>query len=491
MQIDNLKQNRSSRRASLNILLLLLIVMPVSVFAQDKESIDALRQMGKAFSSIAEKTSPAVVGLKSEVVVSRDSSTSREWPFNDDLYEYFFGPRTPRPRSPRREYQQPVTTMGSGFIISSDGYILTNNHMVEDAKKVKIELADGRKFDAKIIGTDPESDIAVVKIEAENLPYLELADSEDLEVGEWVLAIGNPLGLSHTVTAGIVSAKGRSVGLADFESFIQTDAAINRGNSGGPLINLDGKVVGINTAIVGATGNIGIGFAIPINIVKYAYNQLREGGSVERGYMGIQFEELTPGVAASLGLAKDTKGVTIVDVVEGSAAEEAGLQQYDVIVELDGQPVEGGNEFLNRVAMLKPGSKVNLVVIRDGKRKPVTIKLGKRPPREELLGSLKPETTEVLGFAVQDLTDELIDRFGYEKEKGVIVTEVDPGSEAAEKGIAPGTLIKEVNRKPISNTRQFNEEIKNAKKSGGALLLVKLPNGYTKIVFIEFSESQK
>lgn len=490
MQIDRVKSNKTSfRRTSLYILLLVLIVTPVSVFGQDKDSIAAMRQMGKAFSSIAKKASPAVVSLKAELAVSRDSSTYREWPLDDDLYEFFFGPRSPRPRSPRRQYQQPVTTMGSGFIISEDGYILTNNHMVEDAKEVKIELADDRKFDAKIIGTDPESDIAVVKIDAENLPYLELGDSDELEVGEWVLAIGNPLTFSHTVTAGIVSAKGRSVGLAYFESFIQTDAAINRGNSGGPLINLDGKVVGINTAIVGATGNIGIGFAIPINMAKYAYKQLREGGSVERGYMGIQFEELTSEVAAYLGLNKDTKGVTVVDVVEGSAAEEAGLHQYDVIVELDGQPVESGNEFLNHVAMLKPGSKVNLVVMRDGKTKPVTVKLGKRPPREELLGSLKPETTEELGFAVQDLTDELTERFGYEKEKGVIVTEVDPGSEASEKGISPGTLIKEVNRKPISNTRQFNEEIKKAKKSGGALLLVKLPNGYTKIVFIEFSKS--
>jgi serine protease Do len=353
---------------------------------------------------------------------------------------------------------------------------------------VKIELADGRKFDAEIIGTDPESDIAVVKIEAENMPYLELADSDELEVGEWVLAIGNPLSLSHTVTAGIVSAKGRSVGLANFESFIQTDAAINRGNSGGPLLNLDGQVVGINTAIVGATGNIGIGFAIPINMVKYVYKQLREGGAVERGYIGVTFDQLTPGLAMSLDLDRDTKGIIITEVVKGTPAEEAGLQQYDVIVELDGEAVGNNNEFLNRVAMYKPGTKIKLVVLRDGKRKPVTIKLGKRPPTEELYGTLKPETTEELGFTVRDLSDEFAERFGYEDEKGVIVMEVDPGSQAAEKGVSPGTLIKEVNRKPISNTRQFNDEIKKAKKNGGALLLVKLPNGYTKIVFIEFSE---
>ncbi|MBN2316958.1 MAG: Do family serine endopeptidase [Sedimentisphaerales bacterium] len=489
MQTRSMKSNRTFfRSASIYLLFLLLIVTPISVFAEDQESVAALRHMGKAFTSIAKKASPAVVSLKAEIDASRDASTSREWPFDDDLFEFFFGPRSPRQRTPRSQPRQSVTTMGSGFIISEDGYILTNNHMVEDAKKVKIELADSRKFDAEIIGTDPESDIAVVKIEAENLPYLELANSDELEVGEWVLAIGNPLSLSHTVTAGIVSAKGRSVGLANFESFIQTDAAINRGNSGGPLLNLDGRVVGINTAIVGATGNIGIGFAIPINMVKYVYKQLREGGSVERGYMGIQFEELSPGVATSLGLNKDTKGVTIVDVVEGSAAADAQLQQYDVIVELNGEPIESGNEFLNHVAMLKPGTKVNLVIMRDGKRKPVTIQLGKRPPTEELYGTLKPETTEELGFTVRDLSDELAERFGYENKKGVIVMEVDPGSQAAEKGISPGTLIEEVNRKPISNTRQFNDEIKKAKKNGGALLLVDLPNGYRKIVFIDFSE---
>ncbi|MEJ2701050.1 MAG: Do family serine endopeptidase [Sedimentisphaerales bacterium] len=489
MQIDNLKHNRTSfRRASTYVLLFLLIVMPVSAFAEDQNSVAALREMGQAFSSIAEKASPAVVGLSSQVSVSRDSQSYRQYPFDDDLFEFFFGPRTPRQRTPQRR-QQPVVTMGSGFIISPDGYILTNNHMVQDAKKIKIELADDRKFDAEVIGTDPESDIAVVKIDTENLPYLEMGDSDNLKVGEWVLAIGNPLGFSHTVTAGIVSAKGRSgMGLANFESFIQTDAAINRGNSGGPLLNLEGKVVGINTAIVGATGNIGIGFAIPINMAKYAYKQLKEGGSVERGFLGISFGQLDPGSAATLGLAKDTKGIIVTDVRDDTPAQDAGLQPYDVIVELDGAPVGTNNEFLNHVAMLKPGTKINLVVLRDGKRKPFTIKLGKRPPEEELSGALQPETTEELGFTVQDLTKEYADRFGYGDEKGVIVTEVDAGSQAADDGMTPGTLIKEVNRQPVTNTRQFNDAIKKAKKSGGALLLVKLPNGYTKIVYIKFSE---
>ncbi|GAH17707.1 unnamed protein product, partial [marine sediment metagenome] len=234
-------------------------------------------------------------------------------------------------------------------------------------------------------------------------PYLELADSDALEVGEWVLAIGNPLGLSHTVTAGIVSAKGRSgFGLADFENFIQTDAAINFGNSGGPLINLDGKVVGINAAIAGSTGNIGIGFAIPINMAKHAYEQLVKGGTVERGYLGVKIEDPTDETAPFFGLKKNAKGALISEVVEDSAADKAGLKHNDVILELNGEPVESSAAFRNQVAMLKPGSRISLVVWRDRKRKAITVKLGKRPSTEELNGNLSPETLDELGFTVQD-----------------------------------------------------------------------------------------
>ena len=352
--------------------------------------------------------------------------------------------------------------------------MLTNNHMVEEADKVTVELADGRKFTAEIIGTDPASDIAVIKIDADNLPYLELADSDTLEVGEWVLAIGNPLGFSHTVTAGIVSAKGRSVGLAKIENFIQTDAAINRGNSGGPLLNLEGKVVGMNTAIYGVTGNIGIGFAIPVNMAKHAYKQLREGGSVERGFLGISFEDITPELAAALDLKTDTRGVVIKEVIPDSAAEKAGLQGYDVIIEFEGQPVEKSNDFLNRVAMLSPDTKVEVVVLRDGKRKTYTVKLGKRPPEDELTGTLPTDTIKELGFSVVNLTDDLADNLGYEGESGVVVREVESGSEAEKAGIVPGALIKEVNRKEVRNTKEFNEAIKQAMKKGQALLLIRI-----------------
>ena len=476
MKISSLKQNKTrSHYIVISTLLILLFISPISVFAQDQDSIATLRQMGKAFASIAEKTSPAVVSLTSERTITRDYPSMREWPFGEpfsDPFEFFF--RRPQRQQQPRRYREPRTAQGSGFIISADGYILTNNHMVAESEKVEIELTDGRKFTAKIIGADSDSDVAVVKIDASDLPYLELADSDALEVGEWVLAIGNPLGLSHTVTAGIVSAKGRSgFGLADFENFIQTDAAINFGNSGGPLINLDGKVVGINTAIAGSTGNIGIGFAIPINMAKHAYEQLVKGGTVERGYLGIGIEDLTDETAPFFGLKKNAKGVLISEVTEDSAAEKAGLKHNDVIIELNGEPVESRDAFRNQVAMLKPGTRINLVVWRDKKRKAITVKLGKRPPTDELTGNLSPETINELGFTVEDLTDEQAERYGYEGQSGVIVREVESGSQAEQKGIVRGALIKEVNQQKVRNTREFNDAIKEARKEGAALLLVK------------------
>ncbi len=476
MTVDSLKQHTKSSRFRVvsSLCLLTLLLVPISVLGHDSDSITALRQMGKAFSSIAEKASPAVVSLTVYRPASRDSQMYRQSPFGnpeEDLFD-FFRRQSPRRRSPQR--RETEKAQGSGFIISPDGYILTNNHMVGGAEKVEIVLSDGRKFKAKIIGTDEATDIAVVKIHAEDLPHLELADSDKLEVGEWVLAIGNPLGLSHTVTAGIVSAKGRGqLGLASIENFIQTDAAINFGNSGGPLLNLDGKVVGMNTAIVGASGNIGLGFAIPINMARRAYEQLLDGGKIERGFLGIEFKELIPELAASLGLEEDTRGVLISDVRPDTAAEKAGLERYDVIVELDGDPVIKGNEFLNRVAILNPGTKIKIVVLRDGKRENFTIKLGKRPTEEELAGGLPSDTAEELGFTVVTLTDEMAERFGYEGESGVIVSTVVPGSDASELLITPGAIIKEVNRRKVRNKEEFYEEIKEAKKKGGALLLVK------------------
>jgi len=446
-----------------------LLAAPRSAPAEQDESIAALRNLSRAFSSIYQKTSPAVVGIKAERKVSAQSPYS-EVP-NEDLWEWFFRRQMPQQeRTPRRQYSQ--TAQGSGFIISADGYILTNNHLVGEAQKVEVELQDERKFTATIIGSDPESDVAVIKIDAQDLPRIELADSDKLEVGEWVIAIGSPFGLKSTLTAGIVSATGRSnVGLTTYENFIQTDAAINFGNSGGPLINLDGKAVGINSAIVGPSGNIGIGFAIPMNMARNIFEQLRDTGEIVRGFLGVLPQDIDAEMAGMFGL-ENGKGVAITEVTPDSAADRAGFKHNDIILELDGKAVGSASEFRARIAKFKPGEKVEITVWRDGKKTTLTPTLDKRPsPKELVRGATPPEVN--LGFTVQDLTDELAKGLGLEGERGVVVTGVDSGSPAEKAGIAPGVLIKEVNRKPVSNVREFSRAVTEVKDQGKVMLLVK------------------
>ncbi|UCG56995.1 MAG: Do family serine endopeptidase [Phycisphaerales bacterium] len=476
------RKRRILRHFVIPTVFVLLFVVPLSGFAAEQESIAALRQMGKAFASIAEKTSPAVVGIKAEKEVSsEDYPTMRQSPygnpFDEDLFEYFF-----RRRSPRRYRQTPrprQVAQGSGFIISTDGYILTNNHLVGEAEEITVRLADDRKFTAKLIGTDPESEVALVKIDADDLPVLKLADSDALEVGEWVIAIGNPFGLTHTVTAGIVSAKGRSnIGVASYEDFIQTDAAINFGNSGGPLLNLDGEAVGINTAIIGPGGNVGIGLAIPINMAKAVQEQLLDTGKVVRGFLGVGIQDFDPEMSELLD--QEGPGVIIQEVTEGSAAEDAGVKVYDVVVELDGEPVDSANDFRNRVAMHKPGTKIELTVVRDGKRKTIKAKLGKRP-EGDVAAAVQSEVQEQLGLSVHALTDDLARRLGYEGLTGVVVTEVQSGSLAQQAGITSGALIMEVDRQKIENVRQFNEAIRRAREKGKVLLWIKDEN-YKRLV---------
>jgi len=460
-----------------------------SLFAEDTDSIATLRRMGKAFASIAEKASPAVVGIKVEREV--ENHQSYESPFEDP----FFFDRFFRRRSPERGSRRPPPrqiAQGSGFIISPKGYILTNNHLVGDAEKVIVKLLDNRQLEAVIIGTDPGSDVAVVKIDAKNLSWLELADSDKLDVGEWVIAIGNPFGLSHTVTAGIVSAKGRSgVGITAYEDayedFIQTDAAINPGNSGGPLLNLDGKVVGINTAIISRSGgNMGIGMAIPVNMARNIYKQLVEGGTVVRGFLGVSMEQLTPELAGALELDEDTKGVVITEVIEGTSAEKAGLERNDVIIELDGEAVEKANDLRNRVAQLKPGTKIELVILREGRRKPIEAELGQRQKEGIVIGK-RSVTLNQPGITVQNLTDDLAQRLGYEGQSGVIVTEVERSSPAELAGIRPGALIIEVDREPVKNVRQFEEAVQKAAEKGRILLLINTGR-YNRLIVLKLPE---
>lgn len=444
--------------------------------SSEQESIDALRQMGKAFSSVALKASPAVVGIKTERVLTPEEISPR---FNNEFYQYFFGGpqrRAPRGQQPQRNQQQgteqqdlPVSeTQGSGFIISPDGYILTNNHMVENMNKINIELTNGQKFVARVIGSDPDSDIAVIKIDSNDLPYLELADSDNIEVGEWVLAIGNPLGLAHTVTAGIVSATGRTgFDLNQLENYIQTDAAINFGNSGGPLINLDGKVVGINTAIAGSSGNIGIGFAIPINMAKYSYHEILTNGTVERGLLGISgLKSITPDNAQIYGLDKNAKGVIFDDVIKNSAADKAGLLHSDVILGINEKPVETFLDLQTRIAMLRPGTEIKLTVWRDQKKIQMDVKLGSRSEAEQLRVQEENNSLEsLLGFKVEDSNEALAETYGYDGNEGVVVTYVETNSQARRNGITVGILIKEVNRQKVTNTKEFAQAIDNARES--------------------------
>jgi serine protease Do len=476
-------KHKTLSRISL-VLVVFSLISPLSALAEDPKSIDILRQMGKAFASIAEKDSPAVVSIKANQAITQTYSRESPFgnsPFDDDFFEQFFG-RQFRHQQPQQQQRQPQQRkiirpiQGSGFIVSQDGYILTNNHVVEDAEKITVTLLDGRELQAKLIGTDPSTEVAVIKIDANNLHALEMANSDTLEVGEWVIAIGNPFGLSHTVTAGIVSAKGRSgLGLSTYEDFIQTDAAINPGNSGGPLVDLDGKVVGINTAIVGSSGNIGIGMAIPINMAKSVYDQLVEKGKVTRGFLGVTIQDLTPELAESFKL-KDVKGVIVPDVSPNSAAAKAGLKAGDIVTAFDGQPTEKAADFQRRVGMKKPGSEVELTVLRDGKKHTLTAKLEERPSEKQIAAGVKGQTAEKLGLIVQNLTDNLAKQFGFVGQKGVLVTDIEPDSPAANAGIQPGSLIQQVNRKPVETVEEFRDAVDESGKDGKVMLLVRYEN---------------
>jgi serine protease Do len=489
------------RLSRLNLALIFFVVfslvLPVRVFGEDEKSIDTLRQLGRAFAQIAEKASPAVVAVKAEKKVTITYPQSpfgvqpfQIDPFSQDFFERFFERQFPQQRQQRRFPQRENLQVGqgSGFIVSTDGYILTNNHLVGDVDEVKVTLTDGREFTAKMVGTDPDSDVAVIKIDANNLTFLEMADSDKIEVGHWVLAIGNPFGLSHTVTAGIISAKGRSgFGIAAFEDFIQTDAAINMGNSGGPLVNLDGQVIGINTALVSPSAiNVGIGLAIPINIAKPVYKQIVAKGSVTRGWLGVAIADLTPEKAKQMDI-NDSKGVLIPEVMVDSPAAKAGVKAGDVIVEMDGKPVGRAGELQRQIALKEPDKSVKLVIIRDDSRKTITVKLGKRPSREELIAGRSGNAAERLGMTVRDLTEDAAKQYGYEGLTGVLVTSVEEGSPAAESGIEQGCLIQEVNRNSVTDVKQFDEEVQKSLKTGRVMMLIRYEN---RSIFVVLSVPQ-
>ena len=468
---------RKSKYSLLTALLALLFVTVGSFPAIAKDAgIESLRESGKAFRSVAKQVSPAVVFIQVEKEVAQQGMGNNPFegtPFGDEFFRRFFGqPGQPHQGTPQRAPKQKERGQGSGFIISSDGYIMTNNHVVSDADKVTVQLLDGREYDAKVVGTDPPTDVALIKIDAdEKLPFLTLGDSDKLEVGDWVLAFGNPFGLSHTLTAGIVSAKGRSgIGLNDYENFIQTDAAINPGNSGGPLVNLDGEVIGMNTAIFSRSGGyMGIGFAIPINMAKNVRQQLIAHGSVTRGRLGVMIQDLTKDLADSFNIDQ-REGILIAQVMEDSPAQKAGLKQGDVILELNGDKVDKVAAFRNKIAMTRPETKVELLVLRDGKKKKIEATIGKMEDNGTA-GVTGSGGLPELGMSLQALTPDLAEQFGYKDASGVLVTNVEPGSIADRAGISRGNLIEEVNRTAVSDPAQVKKMITESKKKTVLLLV--------------------
>jgi serine protease Do len=427
------------------------------------------------FSALAKQVQPGVVNI-------RTVKTAKE---GGPVFRHFFGNpfdrnpnqnpnRDPFGDTPGREFKQ--QSLGSGFIISQEGLIVTNNHVVEGADQIKVRLFDEREFDAKVLGRDPKTDLALIKIEgARDLAPLKMGDSANLEVGSWVLAVGSPFGLEQTVTAGIVSAKGRFIGAGPYDDFIQTDASINPGNSGGPLLNMNAEVIGINTAIV-AQGQ-GIGFAIPINLAQAIVAQLKDHGSVTRGWMGVGIQDLTPELSQYYGL-KDQKGVLVTQVFPGDPADKAGLKVKDIITAIDGKPVTTGRELSAAVASMPVGKDVPVKIVRDGKEQMLTVHISERKDQEEQAsrGGQTPESDD-LGIRAADLNPENARRFGVdESERGVIVVSVRAGSKADQGGLQQGDIVKEINRTNVTSVKDLKAEYGKAKPGDAVQFLVKRAN---------------
>jgi serine protease Do len=466
------------------VILILMLILAVSLYAREKlassEEPGASKSSGARqapyagglpqFSALVKDVSPFVVNISTTTVVKgvdphdRFMGPFREF-FGEDFFEKFFGD------APQREFKQ--RSLGSGFIIDKEGYILTNNHVVEKASAIKVRLKDGKEYDAKIIGRDAKTDVAVIKISTKNgVSVATLGDSDTLEVGEWVLAVGNPFGLEHTVTAGIVSAKGRVIGQGPYDDFIQTDASINPGNSGGPLFNLKGEVVGINTAIV--SGGQGIGFAIPINLAKSLLPQLKSKGKVVRGWLGVVIQKVTPELAKSFNL-KESEGALVSDVMEESPASKADIRRGDVIVSFDGHPIKEMEQLPKLVAATEIGKRAKLGLIRDGKSLEVGVTVGelkdeKREARET------PETEKNYGLVVQNITPEIARHLNLKDRRGVIVTDIQPGSPAEGADLRAGDIIVEINKKPLRSVADFKELMKKASLKDGIVMLVKREN---------------
>ena len=476
----------NSSKALILAVMIAVLILPLSFVAGDGDSpliqkafaVSTKSQPlgSNIFVEIAKKQNPAVVNISTKAKrkarpprPKRDPrSPGGQDPFQD-FYDKFFGDRDRKPRG---------GGMGSGFIIDKDGHILTNNHVIDGADEIVVLIQDGnngeKEYDAKLVGTDSKTDIALIKLDLKDgdrksFPILSLGNSDKLEVGEWVVAIGNPFGLSHTVTVGVVSAKERNIGSGPYDEFIQTDASINPGNSGGPLMNIKGEVIGINTAIISGNtgGNVGIGFAIPINVAKNILKDLKEKGTVTRGWLGVMIQKITPDLAESFNLDR-TEGALVGDVIPNSPAEKAGIKRGDVIVKFDKSEVRTMEALPKIVGSTTPGKAVKVEVIRDGKKKVLDVTIAVLKDEKIKVAALDP-----LGIQVQDITPDIAQSLKLEGVEGVLVSDVTPGEAGGESGLKRGDIISEVNRNKVQNTADYNRITRKLKGGDTALMLIK------------------
>jgi serine protease Do len=445
----------------------------------DAAVIAPAEQLGRAFTMVADHVKPAVVSVYSEKNIT---VTQPEFPFGDDLLRQFFGGQIPQ--APRqREYHGHQHGMGSGMILDKDGHILTNHHVVRDVDDIKVQLADGRTFEAEVVGTDPQTDVAIIKLKGhvpDDLPTVTLGDSDALKVGNLVLAVGAPFGLLQTVTSGIISATGRAdVGIADYENFLQTDAAINPGNSGGPLVNMRGEVIGMNSAIATSIGQFsGVGFAIPSSMIKAILPKLIKGEKITRGQLGMMIQEMTADLAKQFGLS-EPKGVLVGQVNKDSPAEKAGIKAGDVIVRYDGQEATSVRQLRNLVANTLPGTKVKIEIMRDGKKETLTAMIGHQTAETLAAASSEADASELskLGLTVQTLTPDLAKQLGVKVETGVAIADVGEGSLASLAGLQKGDVIVEAGRQPVASVDDLAQALAKAKDKDTVLLHVTRPDG--------------
>lgn len=438
-----------------------------------------LDRFPQSFADIAEKVKPAVVNISAVSIVTLPGNPFEDFFGGEDdpsgnFYKKFFG------NIPDREMKQ--RSLGSGFIIDKEGYIVTNNHVVEGTLEIKVKLSDGNEYQAKVVGRDPKTDLALIKISTyhSSLPVIPVGDSDIMRVGDWVLAIGNPFGLEQTVTQGIISATGRVIGSGPYDDFLQTDAPINPGNSGGPLVNLKGEVIGINAAIVG--NGQGIGFAIPINVAKGVFAQLKEKGRVVRGWIGVSLQTVTLEVAQSFGL-KEAKGALVSDVVPGGPAEVAGVERGDIIIGFDGKEVQKMSDLPRLVAETTLGKVADVKIVRAAKE--MVLKVTVAELTDEALLSSQQLAGKFLGMAVDDLTPRWKKKFSIQDKTGVVVVRVIPGSASDEVGILAGDVVKEIDRKSIRNIKDYNEAVKSVKKDSKPLLLLIIRGGFNIFISVK------